>query len=109
MTDFHEQAAAPLPRVRSHFDIVTPRPAPDVVAIVDQDDGAMSVTNDIDNVVRRLHVLGVLRPGDVLVYRDSAGHWDRVFHDDGQFTGFGLLLNCTTLRSAIKNVDNHRI
>lgn len=43
MTDFHEQAAAPLPRVRSHFDIVTPRPWPNVVAIVDRDDGAMSV------------------------------------------------------------------
>lgn len=88
MTDLHEQAAAPLPRVRSHFDIVTPRPWPDVVAIVDRDDGAMSITNDAENVVRRLHVLGVLRAGDLLVYRDSDLRWDAILHDgNGNFLG----------------------
>lgn len=89
MTDFHEQAAIPLPRVRSHFDIVAPRPWPNVVAIVDRDDGVTSVVNDVENVVRRLHVLGVLRAGDLLVYRDSDLRWGGINHDgNGNFIGF---------------------
>lgn len=77
-----------LPRCRSHFQIVTPRPAFNVVAVIDQDDGAMSVTNDAENVVERLRVLGALRPGDRLVYRDSEGHWDEMAWDDRGFIGF---------------------
>lgn len=67
-----------MPFCNAHFDIVTPRPAPNVVAIIDQNDGAMSVTNDAENVVYRLRILGVLRPGDRLIYRDTEGMWDEL-------------------------------
>lgn len=67
-----------LPRIRCHFDVVLPCPVPGVVAIVDQNDGAISVTNDAENVVRRLVTLGMLRAGDRLIYRDSEGDWAEI-------------------------------
>jgi len=78
MSDDFGTGIQALPCVRCHFDVVLPCPAPGVVAIIDQDDGAMSVTNDIENVVARLVTLGMLRAGDRLVYRDSGGDWDEV-------------------------------
>ena len=81
-----------LPRVRCHFDVVLPCPAPGVVAIVDQDDGVMSVTNNIENVVKRLATLGMLREGDRLIYRDSGGMWDEaVWTPERGFIEFNLL------------------
>lgn len=47
--------------------------------------GALSVTNDAENVVSDvLKIFGELR----IVYRDSQGSWDELLHDGVKFTGF---------------------
>ena len=93
-----------LPRIRSHFHIVTPRPAENVVAIIDQNDGAMSVTNDAEAVVERLCVIGVLRAGDRLIYRDTEDMWDEIMLDDNRnFAGFSFL-EASTIEQAIMEI-----
>lgn len=47
--------------------------------------GALSVTNDAENVVSDvLKIFGELR----IVYRDSQGSWDELLHDGVKFIGF---------------------
>lgn len=47
------------------------------IAIVDQDNGGMSVTNDIENVVYEISAKERLNPEQYLiVYEDSEGIWD---------------------------------
>jgi len=77
-------------RCRALFHIITPRPRPDVVAIIDvgHDIPVMTVTNDIDAVVLKLIELGVLRDGDKLIYRDSTEVWDEVIWDKDGFRRF---------------------
>lgn len=94
----------PLPRVRCRYQIVTPRPAPNIVAILDISDDelfVMSVTNDAEAVVTQLIALGVLRPGDRLVYRDSFGLWDEIVVSDGKVTGF-TVMGAKTLERAVQ-------
>lgn len=47
-----------------------------------------SVTNDAENVVRRLLESGDLKPGQRLMYYDSEGNLDEILIADGQFAGF---------------------
>ena len=59
------------------------------IRIVDQDLGAMSVTNDMERVLTEtaFHIDRTLADYEIL-YRDSAGTWDRVVAtvlDDGTF------------------------
>lgn len=70
-------------KVKSDFHIE--EVTPDIVFIVDLDNGATSVTNDAENVTKYLfHRFGNRR----VVYRDSMGNWDEMEHDNGRFTGF---------------------
>lgn len=73
---------------RSEFDVVVHNN--NVVAIVDLDRGAMSVTNDIERVVSWLQRQGILR-AQRLLYRDSMKHWDEVLYSSTGFRGFKLL------------------
>jgi hypothetical protein len=58
------------------------------VYIVDLDNGAMSVTNDAENVVAYLYE----RFGNKkFYYRDTMGNTDELLHDHGAFTGFRII------------------
>lgn len=98
--DSLQRTRTQLPRVRCHYDIVTPQPLPNVVAIRDMDDGMTSVTNDVENVVRQLAAIGVLRDGVRLVYRDSMQRWDEIVVVAGEFEGFRAL-GAASLNDAI--------
>ena len=71
---------------RASYDMV--RITPEVVWIRDRDeDGARSVTNDAERVVREL--LERFAPETPrIIYRDSMGRWDELKHDGARFTGF---------------------
>ena len=47
-----------------------------------------SVTNDAEKVVEDLFSSGRLRPGQRLLYYDSAGRLDEILIRDGRFAGF---------------------
>lgn len=59
-----------------------------VFVVIDLNNGATSVTNDIENVVA---FLGARIDGRPMVYRDSEGHWDGVIIKDGKFHDFRLI------------------
>lgn len=92
-------------RCRAQYHIVTPRPKPDVVAIIDvgHELHLMTVTNDIDAVVARLIEIGVLRKDDRLIYRDSNGLWDEVLWSQSGFVDFSLM-SCQSMELAIKEL-----
>ena len=65
-----------------------------IVFITDLNLGQVSVTNDAENVVRRLYDELSYNVNDKKVahyryfYRDSDGCWDELLHTCGNFTGF---------------------
>ena len=98
----------PFPRAtRARFHIITPRPAPGIVAVIDLHDQynlSMSVTNDAAAVVRNLKELGVLRPGDRLIYRDTDYCWDELaLDDDLRFAGFRPV-QASSLEEAVQKI-----
>jgi hypothetical protein len=56
-----------------------------VVYLADADDGAMSITNDAEAVVK---YYAKQFPLCRIVYKDTMGIWDELKHKDGVFTGF---------------------
>jgi hypothetical protein len=61
---------------------------PDVIAILDLDLGNKSVTNDIDDVLRKIEYYHQRSINSFkIMYRDSRGVWDGV-HWDGQRASF---------------------
>ncbi len=76
---------------RAAFTIVERESTPDVLVIRDEDNGNVSVTNDAENVVKRLYAEGLLTASRALHYYDSDGNKDGLRHKDGQFTGFYFL------------------
>jgi hypothetical protein len=71
-----------------------------VVVIVDANEGHMSVTNDIENVVAYLAMQFDLVNAPV-VYRDSMGGYDGVKVQDGKsFAGF-VPMRCLSTHEAI--------
>lgn len=66
-------------KTRADFDysIFNHPPAGGVIAIEDRDQGGMSVTNDIENVVAHIGEVEEIDPRNFLIiYRDSQGVWD---------------------------------
>lgn len=57
----------------------------EVIYIADLDRGGRSVTNDAEAVVEELAAAHLARR---IVYRDTAGRWDELRHEDGRFVGF---------------------
>jgi hypothetical protein len=55
-----------------------------VVWLVDHD-GAVSITNDAENVVRDVNRS---HPGYRIIYRDTDGNWDELKHTAGEFQSF---------------------
>ena len=55
-------------------------------------DEYLTVTNDIENVVRRLYASGDLVHGQSLNVVDSEGDCDTVIHEHGEFVSFALTL-----------------
>ena len=64
------------------------RDMPYEIIIDDDNDGAMSVTNDAEAVVAELTERGRLRDGKRLFYYDSDRNLDELCHSGGRFTGF---------------------
>jgi hypothetical protein len=58
-----------------------------VVCITDLDQGGMSVTNDIENVLASIGREVDLEEKNV-IYRDSRGVWSGINHVGSEFTGF---------------------
>jgi len=79
-------------RPRARFTVVTNTST--LLAITDANDGAMSITNDAENVVAWLHERGWLG-NKVLIYRDTDEMWDGLLHD-----GKGKFINFFPLRKA---------
>ena len=59
----------------------------DVVTVRDLNLGNISVTNDAQNVIAKLHALLDLTDKKVEYY-DSEGQLDKLLHENGVFTGF---------------------
>lgn len=74
-----------------------------VFAIVDQDGGGRSITNDADAVIREIADRIV---GKRLIYRDTDGRWDEICHLDGRFTGFKPV-GADSLQAALCMVGGH--
>lgn len=73
----------------------------DVIVIIDSDTaGTMSVTNDAESVVAEVVKRFGVYP---IVYRDSAGTWDGLAHNDGVFTGF-IALNAEDSDTAVQRI-----
>jgi hypothetical protein len=49
---------------------------------------SLTITNDADNVVQRLHIAGHLPDNRRLLYWDTMGSLDELVHDNGRFKGF---------------------
>ncbi len=69
------------------FEVVTMSDKDGFFVIRDVGDG-LSVTNDAENVVKRL-LEGPLKQGQKLLYYDSDGLLDELVIKDGKFSGFG--------------------
>lgn len=54
-------------------------------------DAHRSVTNDAENVVRRLYEQRFLADGRRLLYYDSDGSLDEILHESGRFIGFAFV------------------
>lgn len=63
----------------------------EIVYIIDDEIG-MSITNDAENVVMKINNSF---PNYRIVYRDTAGTWDELVHENGVFKGFKFLDNFT--------------
>jgi hypothetical protein len=74
-------------KARSHYSIQAI--TGDSVAIVDRNDGACSVTNDAEEVVKDL--IADYGRGRRFFYRDTAGDWAELKHDGYRFTGYAPL------------------
>ncbi len=72
----------------SLFEVVTTRNKDGFFVIRDVGNGNMSVTNDAEDVVRRLIDVRALKPGQRLLYFDSDGQLDELKIKDGKFAGF---------------------
>lgn len=55
-----------------------------LIYIKDLDLGNRSVTNDVENVLKRIEGIGKRR----VFYKDSMGKIDEILHDRGHFKGF---------------------
>lgn len=73
---------------------------PKIVAIIDNDDGAMTITNDAEGVVKFLFDNALLKNGQRLIYRDTEGVWDELNHKEGKFVGFAFI-GAHTIEQAI--------
>jgi predicted double-glycine peptidase len=60
----------------------------DAVYLADENDGAMSITNDAEAVTMWTNNL---YPDRRIYYRDTEGNWDELVHKNGVFVGFNLL------------------
>jgi hypothetical protein len=82
--------------------------SPDVIAIVDLDLGHRSVTNDIENVLRKIeHYHQGPITAFKIMYRDSEGVWDGVDWD-GKRASFFALREMTEERAREKLLDRKR-
>ena len=73
----------------------------DQIIVVEDLNGKLSVTNDIENVC----ALCVADLGNYpIIYSDSTGQFDQAKHDHGKFIGFEIL-GCTKLQDAIEKVN----
>ena len=73
----------------------------DQIIVVEDLNGKISVTNDIENVC----ALCVADLGNYpIIYSDSTGQFDQAKHDHGKFIGFEIL-GCTKLQDAIEKVN----
>ena len=80
------------------------RIADGIIYIIDEDKGNMSVTNDMENVLRDIESAEGCQLRDyIIVYRDSDGRWDRVVGWPDKIT-FSLLNNNSLQRKEYENI-----
>lgn len=94
--------------LRARYDVV--KVTRDVIAIIDRHNGAMSVTNDAENVVAALyqsHRNLVNWDHARIIYLDTEGIWDELRQRNGIFIGFGAL-RTTKMETAIHLVEGRR-
>lgn len=76
-----------------------------VIIVEDDNDGAMSVTNDIEAVARALSAR-YERPHGPMIYRDSLGNWDGVAIEGGEYRAF-IPFNVRTRDEALIGIALH--
>lgn len=62
-----------------------------VVALVDANDGGLSITNGAEAVLADLKRRGISQPNDRVIYCDTEGQWDELCVDERGFVGFRIL------------------
>jgi hypothetical protein len=62
----------------------------DHITIIDigHNTGCLTITNDAENVVKKLVCGGIIRPGMRLFYYDSTWAIDEIIIENGHFAGF---------------------
>lgn len=54
-----------------------------ILAIIDScEPGSTSVTNDVENVISHFKKYGLLKPGTLVVYRDTEKNWDQILWEE---------------------------
>jgi hypothetical protein len=69
--------------MRAH--VIVLKVTDDFIYLADENDGAMSITNDAEAVVMWANKL---YPNRRIIYRDTEGYWDELVHEDGVFKHF---------------------
>ena len=76
-----------------HADYLVEEYDNDFVWIVDLNRGGKSITNDAEDIVKRMDAF---YPGRRVIYKDTTGHWDELTHRNGKFVNFnsGVCQEC---------------
>jgi hypothetical protein len=72
-------------KMRAH--VIVLKVTDDFIYLADENDGAMSITNDAEAVVMWANRL---YPNRRIIYRDTEGYWDELVHEDGVFKYFEI-------------------
>lgn len=74
-----------------------------IIVIMEDHDGlSMSVTNDMENVIKEIYQTEKGLP-ETVIYKDTEGIWDQVICKDGEFVDFKHL-GAPSMVEAIKEV-----
>jgi hypothetical protein len=76
----------------------------DALFIKDDDLGGPSLTNDAEQVTRKLLKE---RGNKRIVYRDSMGNWDELVHDGNEFIYFSPIKENDPINSVLEQVKNY--
>lgn len=76
----------------------------EIISIIDLNLGKMSVTNDIENIIRDISVKKLLNKSEFkVIYRDSERVWDGFNIKENNF----IYLECNTEEEAVEKIKKY--